>query len=148
VRVSDEHVASHDGSLVIASRHADAYSPEEVRFIALLVNQIALAIDDAVNFQSSTRAADRLRLLLDLTNRVMSTLDLRELLREASANIRRVMHCEGVGVTLPDADTGTLRLYALDFPEGKGIPPRGHCRHRHLAHGRKGLQLQDAADAH
>jgi len=113
------------GSLVIASRHADAYSPEEVRFIALLVNQIALAIDDAVNFQSSTRAADRLRLLLDLTNRVMSTLDLRELLREASANIRRVMHCDGVGVTLPDADTGTLRLYALDFPEGKGILHEG-----------------------
>ncbi len=113
------------GSLVIASRNPDAYSPEEVRFITLLVDQIALAIDDAVNFQSATRAADRLRLLLDLTNRVTSTLDLRELLREAASSIRRVMHCEGVGVTLPDADTGTLRLYALDFPEGKGILHEG-----------------------
>src|SRR5512138_335016 len=35
------------GSLVIASRRLDAYSPDEVRFITLLVNQIALAIDDA-----------------------------------------------------------------------------------------------------
>jgi len=113
------------GSLIIASRYADAYSPEEVRFITLLVDQIALAIDDAVNFQSSKRAADRLRLLLDLTNRVTSTLDLRELLREASASIRRVMHCEGVGVTLPDPDTGTLRIYALDFPEGNGILHEG-----------------------
>ena len=54
-----------------------------------------------------------------------STLDLRALLREVSASIRRVMHCEGVGVTLPDADTETLRLYALDFPEGKGLLREG-----------------------
>ena len=109
------------GSLVIASRNADAYSTEEVRFITLVVNQIALALDDGVNFQNSQRAADRLRLLLDLTNRVISTLDLRELLRAVSASIRRLMQCEGVGVTLPDPETGVLRIYALDFPGSKGI---------------------------
>ena len=113
------------GSLVIASRHADAYSDEEVRFIALVVNQIALAIDDGVNFQNSQRDADRLRLLLDLTNRVISTLDLREVLRAVSASIRRVMQCDGVGVTLPDPDTGVLRIYALDFPGSRGILHEG-----------------------
>src|SRR5258708_21309126 len=102
------------GSLVFASRIADAYSPEEVRFLSLVAGQIALAMDDALNFQ-------RLKRLLDLTNRVVSKLDLRELLREISASVRRVMECDGAGVTLPDPETGQLRLYAFDFPGVKGV---------------------------
>src|ERR1700732_4435020 len=82
-------------------------------------------MDDSLNFHSSQRAHNRLELLLDLTNRVVSNLELRDLLREISANIRNVMQCDGVGVTLPDAEDGTLRLYALDFPGGKGIVREG-----------------------
>jgi formate hydrogenlyase transcriptional activator len=106
------------GSLVFASQIADAYSPEEVRFLSLVAGQVALAMDDAFNFR-------RLKLLLDLTNRVVSKLDLRELLREVSGSIRRVMQCDGVGVALPDPETGQLRLYAFDFPGGKGIVHEG-----------------------
>jgi formate hydrogenlyase transcriptional activator len=113
------------GSLVLASRLPDAYSEEQVRFLSLAAHQIALAIDDTLNFQESQRAEERLRLLLDLTNRVVSTLDLRALLREIAASIRRVMHCDGAGVTLPDPETGELRLYALDFPTSKGILREG-----------------------
>jgi formate hydrogenlyase transcriptional activator len=32
------------------------------------------------------------------------------------ASTRRVMGCDGVGITLPDSDTTRLRIYALDFP--------------------------------
>jgi formate hydrogenlyase transcriptional activator len=113
------------GCLVIASRLPDAYTDEDVRFLSLAAAQIALAMDDARNFRESQRAEERLRLLLDLTNRVVSNLDLRELLREVSASIRRVMHSDGVGVSLPDPETGQLRLYALDFPTGKGIIHEG-----------------------
>ena len=48
------------GSLSFASHVEDAYSPDELRFLSLVANQIALAIDDA-------RAQKRLKLLLDLT---------------------------------------------------------------------------------
>jgi formate hydrogenlyase transcriptional activator len=113
------------GSLSIASRHENAYSAEEMKFLSLVAGQIALAMDDARNFQESQRTAERLRLLLELTNRVISTLDLRELLREIAATIRKVMNCDGVGVTLPDAETGQLRLYVLDFPTSKGILREG-----------------------
>jgi formate hydrogenlyase transcriptional activator len=106
------------GSLVFSSQIADAYSPEEVRFLSLVAGQVALAMDDALNFQ-------RLKLLLDLTNRVVSKLDLRELLREVSASIRRVMQCDGVGVALSDADTGQLRIYAFDHPNSKGTVQEG-----------------------
>jgi formate hydrogenlyase transcriptional activator len=113
------------GSLVIASVHRDAYSQEEVRFCSLVADQIALAMDDAINFRASQRAHERLELLLDLTNRVVSNLDLRDVLREISANIRRVMECDGVGVDLPSPVDKKLRLYALDFPDNPGIIEEG-----------------------
>jgi len=113
------------GSLVIASVHRDAYSKEEVRFCSLVADQIALAMDDAFNFQASQRAQERLELLLDLTNRVVSSLNLRDVLREVSANIRRVMQCDGVGIDLPSPEDKKLRLYALDFPDNPGIIEEG-----------------------
>ena len=110
------------GSMFIASERADAYSEDEVRFLGLVADQMALAIDDALNFETSRTAQEQLKLLLDLTNSVVSTLDLRELLRSVSGNLRRVMGCDLAGVGLPDAENNKhLRLYALDFPDSKGF---------------------------
>jgi formate hydrogenlyase transcriptional activator len=106
------------GSLVFGSQFADAYSPEEVRFLSLVAAQIALAMDDAL-------AQQRLKLLLDMTNSVVSKLDLRELLREISASVRRLMQCDGVGVALSDPDSGELCVYAFDKSEQKGIVHEG-----------------------
>ena len=71
---------------------------------------------------------DRLKLLLDLNNSMVSKLELRELLRVISASVRRVMQCDSVGVNLPDPETGELKLYALDFPEAKGFLREGMVR--------------------
>src|SRR5438445_1422778 len=110
------------GVLFLGSEETEAYSDEDISFLSLVAGQIALAIDDALNFEASRKAQEQLKLLLDLTNSVVSTLDLRELLRNISANLRRVMQCDFVGVGLPDAGNGThLRLYAVDFPESKGF---------------------------
>ncbi len=103
------------GSLLIGSTQPNAYSPEEVRFCSLVADQIALATDDAINFQASQKAQGRLELLLDLTNRVVSNLDLRDVLREISSQVRRVMRCDGVGIDLPSPEDGKLRIYALDY---------------------------------
>jgi formate hydrogenlyase transcriptional activator len=64
---------------------------------------------------------NRLKLLLDLNNSIVSNLELRDLLRVISASVRRVMRCDSVGVNLPDPETGELKLYALDFPRAKGF---------------------------
>ena len=68
---------------------------------------------------------DRLKLLLDLNNSMVSNLELRDLLRVISASVRRVMQCDSVGVNLPDPETGELKLYALDFPHAKGFLREG-----------------------
>jgi formate hydrogenlyase transcriptional activator len=68
-----------------------------------------------------TRADDRLQLLLDVTNQVVSNLQLRDLLRAISGNIRRVMQCDCASLALPNAEKKDLQLNVLDFPEGKGF---------------------------
>jgi len=67
------------------------------------------------------RARDRLKLLLDLTNTLVSTLECRDVLRTVAASIRQNMHCDFVGVWLPDVEHVYLRQLAMDFPEGKGF---------------------------
>src|SRR4029077_4538458 len=86
-----------------------------------------LTIEGALNFEEARRAQadlqsnnERLKLLLDLTNHIVSNLDLRDLLRAISASVRRVMKCDAVGVMLPNSEGTHLRVSAQDFPESKG----------------------------
>src|SRR5436190_1080391 len=70
---------------------------------------------------SLERQNERLQLLLNLTTRITSNLDLREVLRAISANFREVMHCDGAGIWLPGEEAGTFKLYAFDAPVSKGF---------------------------
>ncbi|HEV3304862.1 MAG TPA: sigma 54-interacting transcriptional regulator [Candidatus Sulfotelmatobacter sp.] len=109
------------GVLSIGSSRSHAYPEDEVRFLSLVANQIALAIDAAVNFYLSRQAQDRLKLILDLTNQVVSNLNFQELLRTISSSVRRVMHCDAAAIMLPEPDGVHLRVHALDFPDSRGI---------------------------
>jgi len=113
------------GVLSFGSSEAGAYS-EEVPFLSLVADQMALAIDAAVNFYVSQRAEDRLQLILDLTNHLVANLNFTELLHITSANIRNVMHCDAAAIMLPESDGNSLRVHALDFPDSRGIFVEGH----------------------
>jgi formate hydrogenlyase transcriptional activator len=67
------------------------------------------------------RQNERFELLLNLTTKITSSLDLREVLRAVAANVREVVHADAVSVSLPDATSGKLRVFAMDFPQGKGL---------------------------
>jgi formate hydrogenlyase transcriptional activator len=73
------------------------------------------------------QAEDRLQLLLDITNQVVSNLQFRDLLRAISASVRRVMQCDLVGVFLADSDGDRLQTFVLDFPESKGFIREEYC---------------------
>src|SRR5258706_492304 len=49
------------GGLALGSTDTDAYSREEVNFLSLVANQVALAVDDALNFDASQDAKEALR---------------------------------------------------------------------------------------
>ena len=109
------------GVISVGTSRANAYSEDEVRFLSVVADQIALAIDAAVNFYLSRQAQDRLKLILGLTNQVVSNLNFQELLRTISASVRQVMRYDAAAIMLPEPDGAHLRVHALDFPESKGI---------------------------
>src|SRR5258708_32064374 len=96
------------GTLTFGSKAPDVYTPDEVRFLSVVAEQIALAFDNALHFdaaqasqQQLLKKNERLGLLLELTNHVVSNLEFRDLLRAVAASTRRVMSCDGVGISLP-----------------------------------------------
>jgi formate hydrogenlyase transcriptional activator len=110
------------GTLTFACKASDIYTAEEVHFLSVVADQIALAFDNALLFdaaqasqQQLLKKSERVGLLLELTNHVVSNLEFRDLLRAVVASTRRVMGCDGAGITLPDTDNTHLRIYALDF---------------------------------
>jgi formate hydrogenlyase transcriptional activator len=116
------------GTLGIARDEVAPFSDEDIGFLQLIARVVAFALDDGLNLKRAKNARaclqtqnDRLQLLLNLTNRITSNLDFRELLRQIAANIREVMQCDAVAVSLVDSTEGTSRLFVLDFPQGKGF---------------------------
>src|SRR5207302_1418051 len=81
----------------------------DIPFLGLVADQIAVAIDDALHSQQLQQTKSeleqrnqRLQLLLDVNNSIAANLQLRDLLLAISANVRRVMQADFVGVALPD----------------------------------------------
>ncbi len=85
------------------------------------VNTLSFLADGIAQGIGRKHAEDRLQLLLDVTNQVVSNLQLQDLLRAISASVRRVMHCDLVSVCFPDSELNRLQTFVLDFPESKGF---------------------------
>jgi len=117
------------GVLGVMRASGIAYTPEDVSFLRLIARGISFAIDDGLNLRRAQDAQtclqqqnDRLQLLLNLTNRITSNLELREVLRAIAGNIREVMRCDAVAVSLADHPvSGKSRIYVVDFPDSKGF---------------------------
>src|ERR1041385_2170861 len=102
-------------------------SEQELTFMQQVADQVAIAIENAQNFQQAQTAKTELErrnaqqeLLLKLTNHLVSNLELKELLRAVAAGVRRAVPCAGVSVMLPNQERTLLRVEALDFPDSRG----------------------------
>ncbi len=109
------------GVMVLGRFYPHGYDEEEVNFLCLAADQIAMAIDAAVNFCVSQRVQAQMKLILDLTNQVVSNLEFKDLLRAASASVRTVMHCDAAAILLAEHDGRHLCVHALDFPDSRGF---------------------------
>src|SRR5580704_14516340 len=105
------------GCLGVGRQQPDAYSQDEIEFLSLVADEVALAIDDAYHFDALQQEKDRLRMLLDVSNEVTSNLALPDLLRAISTNLRSIMQSDGAGVALMDQPGNQLRICVIDFPE-------------------------------
>jgi formate hydrogenlyase transcriptional activator len=116
------------GAMGFGSIQSSAYDAADLEFLQQVAAQVAVAVDNALNSQNAqvyqqelARERDRLRLLLELNNALVSTLDLHQLLNAISACLRRVLHHDYASLALYEPDANQVRLLALDFPKGKGI---------------------------
>src|SRR6266545_3033330 len=120
------------GALAFGSRVEGAYSEVDVIFLHQVARQVAVAVDNALNFAQAQSVQaqlkderDRLSLLLEVNNAVVSVLDLHELLNVVSASLRRLVPHEYASLSLYDAETQRLQIHALDFPVSKGLLQEG-----------------------
>src|SRR5215207_3254742 len=112
----------------------DAYgcSDESLEFMRQAVKQVAVAVGNALHFEEAggarrelTAERDRLRLLLEVNNAVVTHLDLHELLAAVSAALGAVLHHQFISLSLYDPAREKLRVHVLDFAEGKGLVREG-----------------------
>jgi formate hydrogenlyase transcriptional activator len=115
--------------VICAGRASEnAFSEKDISLLALASDYAGLALDDRLNFIASEKAhrqleseQTRLKLILDLNNSIVSNLDLKQLIQAMSPGIRNFMQLDAVALMLPAADSTGLEVYALDFPDSKGI---------------------------
>src|SRR5262249_61263603 len=84
------------GALSFASRDLDAFDADAVEFLWRLTGQVALAVDNALHHEAAehaqdelARERDRLRLLLDVNNALVSNLEPRPVFGAITACPRR-----------------------------------------------------------
>ena len=116
------------GVLNFGSIRSDAYTAEEIDFMLQVAKQVAVAVDNALNHETAAdyqrqlgRERDRLRLLLDLNNAVVTNLETDRLFHAISACLKSNFEMEYASLALYDAESNSFRLHALDFPASRGI---------------------------
>jgi formate hydrogenlyase transcriptional activator len=115
------------GILVVTKDRGQQFVPEDVELLRSLASHVAVALecalarDCAEQYQRQVvKERDRLRLLLEINNHIVSKLDINELFRSASASIRTYFRNDFTGFWLIDKQSNHLECVVLDFPSGKG----------------------------
>ena len=109
------------GVLVIVSNRVGAYDQLDLEFAEQVAAQIAVAMAAQCYQQQLARERDRCGLLLEVSNMLVSNLNLRELLSAISVCLRKVLPHDVAGLTLYDPTINALRTTALDFPSQEDV---------------------------
>jgi formate hydrogenlyase transcriptional activator len=119
------------GVLAFGSLLPDAYAPEDVELIAAVARVVAVAVENAINLETVRqqqtaleRERDQLDLLLEVTNAVVTHLDIRDLFRAVAPALRRFVSADLAALTLYDPESRVLRKHVCDGPPDF-LPPHG-----------------------
>ncbi len=100
----------------------------ELQFMERVASQVAVAVDNALNFATSqayqsqlARQRDRLQVLLEINNLLITSRELPELFRGIVNTLERVIHHDYTSLALLESQTGLLKIHALDFPGNQNI---------------------------
>jgi formate hydrogenlyase transcriptional activator len=116
------------GGLHFVAAELDAYSPEDIEFMQLVAQQVAVVFENVLSYESIAasqqelaKERDHLRLLLQVSTAVADKLDTRELFSAISACLREALNVEYASLTLYDPQNNCMRRHSLDFPGSGGL---------------------------
>jgi formate hydrogenlyase transcriptional activator len=138
------------GAMNFGAEQTHAYRLAELEVPVLVAGQVATAIDNALNYEDAralqqqvAHERDRLRLLLELNNSVVSNLEFEELFGAIARALGQVMQCDSVNISLPNPDHNDFQVYMVDSPDGNSrtrdeirIPMQGSGSGRVLESGK------------
>src|SRR5262249_51369395 len=120
------------GSMGFGSQHKRTYLDAEIEFMQHVARQVAVAVDNVLHDEAAqaaqaqlTNERDRMRLLLEVNNAVVSHLDLEDLFPAVSACLRRVIHHDGSALVLFDEASGRFRVHVLHFRNNESFIHEG-----------------------
>ncbi len=100
----------------------------ELQFMQRVASQVAVAVDNALNFETSqayqkqlSLERDRLQVLLEVNNVLVTSRELPEVFRGIVSTLKRVIHHDYTSLALLDPVSGLLKIHALDFPGHPGL---------------------------
>jgi formate hydrogenlyase transcriptional activator len=118
------------GALGFGSRQPSTYDHVDLQFLCRVAAQVAVAVDNTLNSQAAekyqtqlARERDRLRLVLDVTNAMVSHLDTGQLFQTISSSLRPVLGQDYTSLVLRDSDSGEYGLHSIDYPAGPDLFP-------------------------
>jgi formate hydrogenlyase transcriptional activator len=116
------------GALTFATAQRGQFGPDDVELMTSVSSHVAVALESALATDAAelyqrqlAQERDRLRLLLEINNQVITQLDTNELFRSASASIRKYFGNDFTGFWLIDKQTNQLECAVLDFPGSQGF---------------------------
>jgi PAS domain S-box-containing protein len=107
LRIRDQTI----GVLAVAAKPKSAYSEEDEQLLAIVADQLAVAIDNTRLFEETRGQAERLALLNRVGKAVSSTLDLNDLLAALYQEIASVFDHDAFLVVLHKEETNELELF-------------------------------------
>jgi formate hydrogenlyase transcriptional activator len=120
------------GAIGFASTSGEGPNAIEGEFLDMLTRQVAVAVENAINFESAERLSrdlqqerDRLRILLDVNKRIAAELDLSRLINSIADFVRSDLGHPWTALAIHDVSRNELKMHTLDFPEGKGVIREG-----------------------
>jgi formate hydrogenlyase transcriptional activator len=106
-----------------------AMTDAELDFMKRVAAQVAVAVDNAINFETAEAyqkqlalERDRLKVLLEINNLLVSTRDTTALFKGIVSSLRPVVQHDYTSLALVDQATGLLKIHALDVPFPAAAP--------------------------
>ena len=116
------------GTMVFGRFVPQGISETEIQFMRRVAAQVAVAVDNALNFEAAeayqkqlARERDRLQVLLEINNLLVSTRDPATVFKGIVSSIKPVLQHDYTSLALLDTASGLLKIHYLDLPGNSSI---------------------------